>query len=99
MKTFDDFYPIYLSEHSNRTNRQLHFIGTTLGFIQFILFLITQIWYFLPLGIVTGYSFAWVGHFFFELNKPASFKKPLYSLMGDYVMWKDVVTGKIPTFF
>ncbi|MGN6808142.1 MAG: Mpo1-like protein, partial [Trinickia sp.] len=45
--------------------------------------------------LVCGYGFAWVGHFFFEKNRPATFSHPLYSLMGDWVMFKDICTGKI----
>jgi len=47
-------------------------------------------------GIVAGYALAWVGHFFFERNRPATFTHPVHSFMGDWVMWKDMLTGKIP---
>ena len=64
-----------------------------IAIIAFTVF--TQQWMFLWALPLVGYGFAWVGHFFFEKNKPATFKNPLYSLWGDFVMWKDVVTGKI----
>ena len=93
--SFREFYPYYLSEHEDSTCRRLHVIGTTLviAIIAFTVF--TQQWMFLWALPLVGYGFAWVGHFFFEKNKPATFKNPLYSLWGDFVMWKDVVTGKI----
>jgi hypothetical protein len=85
--TFSDFYPFYLGEHSNLTNRRLHCLGTFL----FLLILVKNIifgagllgWLIMP---VCGYGFAWIGHFFFEKNKPASFKHPLWSFIGDVKM-------------
>jgi len=45
--------------------------------------------------LVAGYFFAWVGHFFFEKNRPATFTYPLYSFMGDWVMWRDILTRRM----
>lgn len=93
-QTFEEFYPFYLSQHSNKTNRILHYIGTTLAMVQLICAIISgSFWSFLLVPIL-GYSFAWVGHFFFEQNKPATFKYPLWSLMGDFRMIKDAAFGK-----
>lgn len=93
--SFSEFYPYYLSEHSDRTCRRLHFIGTTGVVVLLLAGLITlNPWLFL-LVPVCGYGFAWVGHFFFENNKPATFKHPLYSLIGDWVMYRDMLVGKI----
>lgn len=93
--SFSDFYPYYLAEHSDRTCRRLHFAGSTLVIALVVYFLIS----FNPWALVAvplaGYGFAWVGHFFFEKNKPATFKHPIYSLIGDWVMYKDMLTGKI----
>ncbi len=94
-KSFSEFYPFYLSEHANPTCRRLHVIGTTLVIAVVISAVATQNWWLLLLQPVIGYGFAWVGHFFFEKNRPATFKNPFYSLWGDFVMWKDVLTGKI----
>lgn len=94
--TFAEFYPFYLAEHSNRTCRRLHFIGSSIGLILLATALLTQTWWLIAVGIVQGYAWAWVGHFFFEHNKPATFKYPWQSFMGDWVMWKDMLTGKIP---
>lgn len=95
--SFREFYPFYLGEHSNRTSRRLHVIGSTgvLLILGLVLAGVLTPWWLFALP-VCGYGFAWVGHFFFEHNKPATFKHPVYSLMGDWVMFKDVLTGKIP---
>eukprot|EP01120_Amphizonella_sp_Union-15-10_P015035 TRINITY_DN7584_c0_g2_i3.p1 TRINITY_DN7584_c0_g2~~TRINITY_DN7584_c0_g2_i3.p1 ORF type:complete len:133 (+),score=21.91 TRINITY_DN7584_c0_g2_i3:34-399(+) len=95
-KSFAEFYPFYLSEHLNNTNRLLHFTGTTLVLVLVLSLLLTGSWSLLVLLPLCGYGFAWVGHFFFEKNKPASFKFPFYSLIGDFVMWFEILTGKIP---
>ena len=95
MDTFKDFYPFYLGEHSNRTCRRLHFIGTSIGLLCALHAFSTLNFWWLLAGIVQGYAWAWVGHFFFEHNRPATFKHPLYSFIGDWVMWKDILTGKI----
>ncbi len=92
---FADFYPYYLEEHSNRTCRRLHFIGTTLALATLVAAFVTLNFWLLLLVPVFGYAFAWVGHFFFEKNRPATFTYPFYSLMGDFVMYKDILTGKI----
>ncbi len=93
--TFADFYPFYLSEHSNRTCRRLHFVGTSLGLACFALALTLQNPWWLLAGLVCGYAFAWVGHYFFEHNRPATFTYPFYSFLGDWVMWKDMLAGRI----
>jgi len=52
-----------------------------------------------PLGLaavpLVGYGFAWVGHFVFEKNRPATFHYPFYSLAADWVLFKDMLIGKI----
>ena len=95
-QSFSEFYPFYLGEHQNPTCRRLHFAGSTLGLACLAMLLVTGSWVWLPVGLLAGYAFAWIGHFGFEKNKPASFKRPLYSFMGDWVMYKDIWTGKIP---
>ncbi|RKP45014.1 DUF962 domain-containing protein [Pararobbsia silviterrae] len=92
---FKEFYPYYLSEHRNAACRRLHFVGS-LGVLGFIgLAFAASEWRWLIAAIVCGYAFAWVGHFFFEHNRPATFRHPLYSLIGDWVMFKDICTGRI----
>ena len=94
-KTFADFYPFYLSEHSNLICRRLHFIGTSLLILFLIYILFTAKWILLIVIPIIGYGFAWVGHFFFEKNRPATFKYPFFSLAGDFVMFKDILVGKV----
>lgn len=93
--SFESFYPFYLAEHSNLTCRRLHFVGSTLVLMLLVFVVSTASWGFALLLPVVGYGFAWVGHFFFEKNKPATFTYPWYSFMGDWVMYKDILTGKI----
>ena len=93
--SFAAFYPFYLSQHSDRTCRRLHFVGTTLGLIALLHAFSTLNFWWVLAGLVAGYAFAWVGHFFFEKNRPATFTHPVYSFMGDWVMWKEILTGKI----
>lgn len=94
--SFAEFYPFYLNEHINKTCRRLHFVGSTLVLSLLVSTVISQNWALLWLLPVIGYGFAWVGHFFFEHNKPATFKHPLYSFIGDWVMAKDMLIGRIP---
>ncbi|NVO08209.1 MAG: DUF962 domain-containing protein [Rhodoferax sp.] len=94
--SFADFYPFYLGEHQNRVSRRLHFIGTSMAVVLLASALLTQIWWLLPVALVQGYAFAWVGHFFFEHNKPATFLYPRLSFMGDWCLWWQILSGKIP---
>ena len=94
-KSFKEFYPFYLSEHTDKTNRVLHFIGTTIVILFFITALILKKWSLIWICPLAGYGFAWVGHFFFQKNRPATFKYPFYSLAGDFVMWYQLLTRKI----
>ena len=94
--SFAEFYPYYLSEHQDRTCRRLHFAGSTVALVCLFLLVFTgNLWWLLG-AAVSGYAFAWVGHFGFEKNRPATFRHPFYSLMGDWVMYRDIWTGKIP---
>ena len=94
-RSFGAFYPFYLSQHANRSCRRLHFVGTTLGLACVITALITRNLWWIAAGLAAGYALAWVGHFFFEKNRPATFTYPLYSFMGDWAMWRDMLSGRI----
>lgn len=93
--SFSAFYPYYLSEHANRTCRRLHFVGTSLGVVFLMTTILTQNAWWLLAGLVCGYAFAWIGHFFFEKNRPATFTHPVYSFAGDWVMWSEMLRGRI----
>lgn len=92
---FRDFYPFYLSEHRNRICRRLHFAGSLLVLAAVAAAAVARDANWLWLAPLFGYGFAWVGHFVFEKNRPATFRHPLYSLAGDWVMFWDVLRGRI----
>ncbi|MCP3428337.1 DUF962 domain-containing protein [Opacimonas viscosa] len=96
--SFREFYPYYLKEHRNKTCRLLHFIGSSLV-LGIIFYVVTggpavYLW----LVPLIGYGFAWLGHFLFEKNRPATFKHPFYSFLGDWVMYKDILLGRLSIF-
>lgn len=93
---FQDFYPYYLSEHANATSRRLHVVGTSLALGLLLTAVLTANPWWALVALLQGYAFAWVGHFFFEHNKPATFRYPLYSLMGDWRMWWEVLSRQRP---
>jgi hypothetical protein len=95
-QTLKEFYPYYLTEHLNPTSRNLHFIGTTLFLGVLLYAILTFNWTLLWLCPVVGYGFAWVGHFFFEKNKPATFVYPAMSLVSDFIMYWHFLTGQLP---
>lgn len=94
-KNFSEFYPHYLSEHSDPVNRRIHLLGCLAVIIVILYSLFAQVWFALILVPLVGYGFAWIGHFFVEKNRPATFKYPIYSLMGEWKMFLDIITGKI----
>lgn len=99
IKSFEEFWPYYVGEHSKPITRQLHFVGTHLGLLN----LVAAIVFLQPLyvlsGLVCGYGFAWVAHFFLEKNKPATFTYPAWSFRGDFkmlgLMWRGKMTGEV----
>ena len=94
-RSLSEFYPFYLSQHANRTCRRLHFVGTTLGLAALLHAIFTLNFWWALAGLATGYLLAWVGHFFFEKNRPATFTYPWYSFLGDWVMSRDMLTARI----
>lgn len=94
-RSFAEFYPYYLGEHSNPTCRRLHFVGTSLVIALLAYTIGSGKWFLLLAVPFCGYGFAWVGHFFFEKNRPATFSHPWYSLIGDFAMFRDILLGRI----
>jgi hypothetical protein len=94
-RSFSEFYPFYLSQHSNRTCRRLHFVGTTLGLAALLHAFSTLNFWWVLAGLAAGYALAWLGHFVFEKNRPATFTYLWYSFLGDWAMWRDMLTGRI----
>lgn len=92
-QSFRDFYPFYLTEHVNPVSRRLHVVGTGLVILLLVIGVVVSPWFFIA-APVAGYGFAWFGHFAFEKNRPATFRYPLWSLMGDFRLFFETVSGK-----
>jgi hypothetical protein len=95
IKDFQEFWPYYVREHSKIGCRLLHFIGSSAGLTCLFAASLTRNLLFILLGLIIGYGFAWMGHFFIEHNKPATFKYPLWSLIADWKMWSLMITGRM----
>jgi hypothetical protein len=94
--SFAEFYPFYLSEHADRRTRRIHFVGSSLALFLVLASLVTGSIGLFVLAVISGYGFAWVGHLVFEKNRPATFTYPLWSFMGDWKMFWQILTSKIP---
>ena len=97
-KTFEDFYPFYLTQHSLPHTKLLHFIGTSIGWVFAFKFYLSLLQcdvrlFFLFMTFASGYFWAWLSHFFIEKNKPATFTYPVWSFRGDLHMWSEVLRG------
>lgn len=91
--SFDEFWPYYVAQHLNPVNRWLHFAGTSLALGCIAASPVAP-----PMLLaapVVGYGLAWIGHFGFEKNKPATFGNPFYSLVGDFKMWSLMLRGRM----
>lgn len=94
-KSFAEFWPYYVSEHSKPGTRLLHLIGTVIAVGLAVWFVATGRWWLVPLALIPGYGAAWIAHFTIEKNRPATFQYPLWSFMGDYKMIALMVTGRM----
>jgi hypothetical protein len=97
IRSFDEFWPFYLGQHRRRLTRRLHLIGTDAAAVAIVAAAIQRKPELLLLGLVLVYAFAWVGHFFVEHNRPATFEYPVWSLIADWKMWLLRLTGRLPT--
>ena len=95
VRSFAEFWPYYLREHSRPATRALHVVGTTLSLLLFLSALALRSPALVLGALVCGYAFAWAGHFFVEHNKPATFKYPLWSFAADWKMWALALTGRL----
>jgi hypothetical protein len=93
--SFKEYYEYYLTLHQNKWTRRLHVLGqlATILFVSVVLY--HKMWLFLLATPFVVYPFAWSGHFIFEKNKPAAFSRPIWAKACDWVMLKDIITGKI----
>ena len=94
-RSFSQFYAFYLREHRHPVSRTLHYIGTWGSILCVVAFIATGDLPWLAGSAASGYAFAWLGHFWFERNKPATFRFPFYSLAGDFRMWWELNLGKL----
>jgi hypothetical protein len=94
-QTFEAFWPYYLGEHRLIKCRALHYLGTVGSAILLIILLVNALWTWLPMVLVAGYGPAWIGHFFIERNRPATFTYPWWSLLGDYKMFYMAIRGEL----
>jgi hypothetical protein len=92
--TFEEFWPFYVSEHSKKVTRKLHFVGTTTAMVCAAAGLLGKGKWAL-LAPLAGYGPAWYSHFFIEKNRPATFKYPLWSLRADFIMWGKTLAGSM----
>ena len=93
--SFAEFWPHYVAEHSQPRTRLLHLIGTTISIGCAVYFITIGSWWFFPLALIPGYGAAWIGHFFIEKNKPATFQHPVWSFIGDHKMIWLMLTGRM----
>jgi hypothetical protein len=92
--SFAEFWPYYLAEHSKKSTRLLHLLGTSLGTALLVSAVLLSNYWLILVGLLTGYAFAWISHFAIEKNKPATFKYPLWSFLADYKMAFMTLTGR-----
>jgi hypothetical protein len=95
IENYAEFWDFYVQEHSQPLNRTLHFIGTSLAVLLLTFFIWRGVWFYFLVCLIVGYGFSWVGHFFIEKNKPASFQYPFWSFISDYKMLFFMVLGKM----
>ena len=93
LTSYREFWPFYLREHAKRSTRAVHYVGTALVFVALIIALVTGNYWWLAAMPIAGYSFAWVGHFFIEKNRPATFTYPFWSLISDFRMFGHFISG------
>src|SRR4029079_4347481 len=94
LTSFQEFWPFYVSQHSRASTRALHFAGTTMVLGSLAAAAVVAPWAAVAAPFV-GYGPAWIGHFFFEKNRPATFTYPLWSLRGDFRMYRLMPTRGI----
>ncbi|HWT71727.1 MAG TPA: DUF962 domain-containing protein [Oxalicibacterium sp.] len=94
-QSFDSFYARYLTEHSDRTSRQLHFVGSTLALVFLAMLALSANAWWLLAAVVAFYGFSWSGHFLFEKNWPRSFRQPVYAFASAWLLYWQMLTGQV----
>lgn len=94
-KSFESFYAYYLNEHSKPLCRAMHYIGSAGVLLGFLLIIYIGAWKYLLVLPFIGYGFAWLGHALFEHNRPATFRYPIYSFLGDWRMFYQFIRSLV----
>ncbi len=94
-RNFREFWPFYVGEHLDARNRRLHFLGSSAALAFILVAVVSGQPRWLAVAVVAGYALAWIGHFAIERNRPATFRYPIYSLLGDWKMFGLMLTGRM----
>ncbi len=99
IRSFEDFWPFYVSQHRRHGTRVTHFLGTTIGLLCLARAVVAVEALFVLWGLVAAYGLAWAGHYFIEKNRPATFTYPFWSFVGDLkmygLMWRGKMTAEV----
>jgi hypothetical protein len=95
LHSFEEFWPYYVRQHLHPVNRALHFVGLSIAGRLLLKGVRERRLAPVLLAPVAGYGLSWIGHYFFEKNKPASFSYPLWSFRGDLHMWSKIAQRKM----
>jgi hypothetical protein len=95
IRSYADFWPYYLQEHSKPRTRAIHYVGTAVSLAGIAGAVVTGNMWFVAGALIGGYGPAWIGHFFIEHNRPATFQYPLWSLVSDYRMFFRWITFRL----
>lgn len=94
-RQYADFWPYYLREHSRAGTRALHYLGTALAVVLIVAAIFSGDWRLFLVAVFVGYGLAWIGHFFIERNRPATFQHPFWSLFSDFRMAALWLSGRL----
>jgi hypothetical protein len=94
-QSFREFYPFYLSLHADARTRRLHFVGTSVAIAAIVLSIVMHSGWWVAAAVIAGYGFAWLGHWRYERNRPVTMNHPFYSFVADFVMYRDMLMGRI----